>query len=154
MQDKVRKLVIRLREQADQLQKEKKLRLLTSIIMIVFSAFMQCYIMNVFMAPCNLISGGFTGLALLINKVCALVNINFPTQVGIIALNVPAAILCYKHISPRFTFLSCVQFFLVSFFISIFHFEPLPEERISLPNTFLVRFIGVSGTMYSSITAL
>ena len=44
-----------------QLQKEKKLRLLTSIIMIVFSAFMQCYIMNVFMAPCNLISGGFTG---------------------------------------------------------------------------------------------
>ena len=54
-----------------QLQKEKKLRLLTSIIMIVFSAFMQCYIMNVFMAPCNLISGGFTGLALLINKVCA-----------------------------------------------------------------------------------
>ena len=30
-----------------QLQKEKKLRLLTSTIMIVFSAFMQCYIMNV-----------------------------------------------------------------------------------------------------------
>ena len=130
LQDKVRKLVIRLREQADQLQKEKKLRLLTSIIMIVFSAFMQCYIMNVFMAPCNLISGGFTGLALLINKVCALVNINFPTQVGIIALNVPAAILCYKHISPRFTFLSCVQFFLVSFFISIFHFEPFFKDQI------------------------
>ena len=113
-----------------QIQKEKKLRLLTSIIMIVFSAFMQCYIMNVFMAPCNLISGGFTGLALLINKVCALWNINFPTQVGIIALNVPAAILCYKHISPRFTFLSCVQFFLVSFFISIFHFEPFFEDQI------------------------
>ena len=130
LQDKVRKLVIRLREQADQLQKEKKLRLLTSTIMIVFSAFMQCYIMNVFMAPCNLISGGFTGLALLINKVCALVNINFPTQVGIIALNVPAAILCYKHISPRFTFLSCVQFFLVSFFISIFHFEPFFKDQI------------------------
>ncbi len=113
-----------------QLQKEQKLRLLTSTIMIVFSAFMQCYIMNVFMAPCNLISGGFTGLALLINKVCALVNINFPTQIGIIALNVPAAILCYKHISPRFTFLSCVQFFLVSFFISIFHFEPFFEDQI------------------------
>ena len=113
-----------------QLQNEQKLRMLTSTIMIVFSAFMQCYIMNVFMAPCNLISGGFTGLALLINKVCALVNINFPTQIGIIALNVPAAILCYKHISPRFTFLSCVQFFLVSFFISIFHFEPFFEDQI------------------------
>ena len=91
-----------------QLQKEKKLRLLTSTIMIVFSAFMQCYIMNVFMAPCNLISGGFTGLALLINKVCALVNINFPTQVGIIALNVPAAILCYKHIFELCTILSSI----------------------------------------------
>ncbi len=113
-----------------ELQREKKLRLLTSTVMIVFSAFMQCYILNVFMAPCNLISGGFTGLALLINKVCALWNINFPTQVGIIALNVPAAILCYKHISPRFTFLSCIQFFLVSFFISILHFDPFFEDHI------------------------
>lgn len=118
---------------------------------------------------------------LLINKVCALVNFNFPTQVGIIALNVPAAILCYKHISPRFTFLSCVQFFLVSFFISIFHFEPFFKDQIlnvlfggflwgfsislalraggSTGGTdFIAQYVSSkihreSGTMYSSITA-
>ena len=32
--------------------------------------------------------------------------------------------------------------------------EDLLEEQISLPNTFLVRFIEAYGTMYSSITAL
>ena len=83
--------------------------------MIVFSAFMQCYIMNVFMAPCNLISGGFTGLALLINKVCALVNINFPTQVGIIALNVPAYINFDVEINNLFFILKIVLAVIILF---------------------------------------
>ena len=60
------------------LKKERKLRFCFSICTIVLSAFLQCYILNVFMDPCNLISGGFTGLALLIHKICALVHINFP----------------------------------------------------------------------------
>lgn len=93
------------------LKKERKLRFCFSICTIVLSAFLQCYILNVFMDPCNLISGGFTGLALLIHKICALVHINFPVQIGIILLNIPAAALCYKHISHRFTFLSCLNFF-------------------------------------------
>lgn len=112
------------------LKKERKLRFCFSICTIVLSAFLQCYILNVFMDPCNLISGGFTGLALLIHKICALVHINFPVQIGIILLNIPAAALCYKHISHRFTFLSCLNFFLVSFFLSTLHFEPFFRDEI------------------------
>lgn len=67
-----------------ELKREKKLKLCFSICLIVLSAIMQSLIMSIFMDPCNLISGGFTGLALLVNKVCALMNIKFPTSIGIL----------------------------------------------------------------------
>lgn len=113
-----------------ELKKEKRTRMIFSMLVITFSAFMQVYIMQVFMEPCNLLSGGFTGVALLINKIFGLFGMNFPTSIGILLLNAPAAILCYKHISPRFTFLSCMQFGLVSLFLEIFHFEPFFNDQI------------------------
>ena len=112
-----------------ELQKQKKIRFCISIFMVTLSAFVQVYIMQVFMEPSNLLSGGFTGISLLINKILALVGINFPVSVGIILLNAPAAILCYKYVSKRFTFLSCLQFGLVSLFLEIFTFEPFIDDQ-------------------------
>lgn len=106
------------------LHQNKNIRLLVSLTMITLSAFIQVYIMQVFMEPCNLLSGGFTGISLLVNKVLNLVGINFPVSAGIILLNVPAALLCYKYVSKRFAFLSCLQFVLVSLFLEFFTFEP------------------------------
>lgn len=113
-----------------ELKREKKAKLCFSMCLIILSALMQSLVMSIFMDPCNLISGGFTGLALLINKVFTLINIRFPTSIGILLLNLPAALLCYKHISPRFTLLSCLQFILVSFFITIVHVDPLFKDQI------------------------
>lgn len=110
------------------LQKNKNFRLTLSLLTVAFSAFIQVYIMQVFMEPCNLISGGFTGVSLLINKTLALFDIYFPVSLGILLLNAPAAILCYKHVSKRFTFLSCIQFSLVSLFLEIFHFTPFFDD--------------------------
>lgn len=112
-----------------ELQQRKKVRLMIGMAAVIISAFMQCYIMQVFMNPCNLLSGGFTGVALLINKILALVNIPFPVSVGIILLNLPAAFLCSKHISKRFTFLSCAQFLCVSLFLEIFSFDPFFDDQ-------------------------
>ena len=112
-----------------ELQKQKKIRFCISVFMVTLSAFVQVYIMQVFMEPSNLLSGGFTGISLLINKILALVGINFPVSVGIILLNAPAAILCYKYVSKRFTFLSCLQFGLVSLFLEIFTFEPFIDDQ-------------------------
>lgn len=112
-----------------ELQKQKRVRLIISICMIVASAFAQVYIMQVFMNPCNLISGGFTGISLLVNKICALFGINFPVSVGILALNLPAALLCYKYVSKRFAYLSCLQFGLVSLFLELFTFNPFFDDQ-------------------------
>lgn len=99
-----------------------------SAIKIIISAFLQVFIMQVFMKPCSLISGGFTGIALFLNQVGALFGIDLPTSLLIILLNVPVALFCYRAISKWFVFYSALQFFLVSLFLEIFHFQPMFYE--------------------------
>lgn len=106
------------------LLKNKKVSFSISLIKIIASAFLQAFVMQVFMNPCNLISGGFTGIALFMSRLAATMGINLSVSLLIICLNVPVALFCAKAISKRFVILSAVQFILVSLFLEIFHFEP------------------------------
>ena len=110
------------------LQKIKSIRFIISIIMIIASSFLQVYVINVFMDPCNLLSSGFTGVAILLNKISNLFGFNFSTSLGILALNIPAALLAYKSVSHRFTLLSCIQFILTSVFLQFLDFSPLFDD--------------------------
>lgn len=103
----------------------KKVHLVISVLMTIISAILQVLVMKVFMDPCNLISGGFTGIALFINKIGATLGIDLPTSVLIIVLNVPVAVFCYKAISKRFVYLSALQFVLVSVLLEVIHIDPL-----------------------------
>ena len=91
--------------QIHQLQKNKIARFIFSVLLIIASAWMQVYIIQVFMNPCDLLSSGFTGLSILISRITQLLGIDFSVSLGILVLNIPAALLCYKSVSHRFTFL-------------------------------------------------
>lgn len=108
----------------------QKWNFIFSILMILASSLLQVYVIQVFMNPCNLLSSGFTGVALLIHKIGALFDANISTSLLILCLNIPAAILCYKNISRRFTFLSCLQFICTSFFLQVLHFDPFFDDLI------------------------
>ena len=112
------------------LNKNKKIHFFVSLVMVITSAFIQVYIINVFMAPCNLISGGFTGISLFMNKVTRMLGFEIPTSIGVLVLNIPAALFCAKAISKRFVFMSCVQFMSVSFLLSVLHFEPIFDDMV------------------------
>ena len=76
-----------------------------TLITVILGAFVQAYVIKVFIQPANLLSSGFTGVAILIEKITSTYfHFSFSTSLGMIVLNVPVAILCYKSISPRFTF--------------------------------------------------
>lgn len=122
----------------------KRIHLVVSVIMVILSSFLQASIILTFLSPSNLISGGFTGFAMLISKVLDLFfSINFPISLGILLLNIPACLLCYKGISKRFTLLSCLQFGLVSFFLQVLHAHPLSHDLVL--NVFFGGFLyGVS----------
>ncbi len=112
-------MVIRMTKEIRHFSKNKNLHLILSVIMTILSAFIQVYVIQVFMNPCNLLSSGFTGVAILMHKICNLFNIHFSISLGILMLNIPAALICYKSVSKRFVFLSCLQFGLVSFFLAL-----------------------------------
>ncbi len=112
-----------------ELRKNKKIRFLITFICVITAAFLQAYVIQVFIRPANLLSSGFTGVAILVEKITSTYfNFSFSTSLGMILLNVPVAILCYKSISPRFTFFSLVEVFLASFFLKIIDFPPIFDD--------------------------
>ena len=111
------------------LRKNKKFRFLLTATAVVLAAFAQAYIIQVFIRPSDLLSSGFTGVAILIEKITSTYfGFSFSTSLGMILLNVPVAILCYKSISPRFTFFSLMEVFLASFFLKVIDFPPIFDD--------------------------
>lgn len=104
-------------------KQNKQFKFLISLLAVFFSALLQAYTLQAFVTPANLLSSGFTGVAILINKITGLYNINFSISLGMILLNIPVAMLCYKSISPKFTILSCLQVILSSFFLQFLSFN-------------------------------
>lgn len=115
---------------------------LLTLITVILGAFVQAYVIKVFIQPANLLSSGFTGVAILIEKITSTYfHFSFSTSLGMIVLNVPVAILCYKSISPRFTFFSLLEVFLASFFLKIIHFPPIFNSIILLIFGFMFGWI-------------
>lgn len=95
---------------------------------VIISALLQTYVIQAFIRPADLLSGGFTGVAILIEKITSLYGVNFSTSLGMLALNIPVAILCSRSISMRFTIYSMLQVGLASLFLQIFDFQPFFDD--------------------------
>ena len=106
-------------------KKNMLVRRLITILAVTASALLQTYVIQAFIRPANLLSSGFTGVAILIDRIASLYGHTISTSLGMLVLNIPVAILCSKSISMRFTFYSMLQVFLASFFLKVFHFKPL-----------------------------
>ena len=105
-------------------------RYLITIVAVIASSFLQTYAIKVFVEPANLLSSGFTGVAILIDRITSLYGFNFSTSLGLIVLNVPVAILCFKSIGKKFVISSLCQVFLTSFLLRICTFPPLFNDVI------------------------
>ena len=84
-------------------------RRIITILAVVGSALLQAFVIQAFIRPSNLLSSGFTGVAILIEKIVSLYGKTFSTSLGMLVLNIPVAILCSRSISMRFTFYSLIQ---------------------------------------------
>lgn len=114
-----------------ELRKNKKVRLFITTVSVVLAAYMQAAVIQAFIQPSDLLSSGFTGVAILIEKITSnFFGFSFSVSMGMILLNVPVAILCYKSISPKFTFFSLLQVFLASFFLKVLDFQPVFDDLL------------------------
>lgn len=112
-----------------ELRDNERFRGIFTFVSVLLAGFMQAAIIQVFMNPINLLSSGFTGVAILVEKITSMfLGFSFPVSIGMLALNIPVAIFCSKHISKRFTFFSLLQVFFASFFLKVLNFRPLFED--------------------------
>ena len=79
-------------ERALALGRYASVRRIITAACVAASALLQAYVIEAFVDPANLLAGGFTGIALLLDRAARLVGLSFPTSLGVLALNVPVAL--------------------------------------------------------------
>ena len=105
-----------------------KNRYLIMAAAVTVSALLQAFTMNVFLDPVQLLPSGFTGIAALLSRIAALAGISLTTSFGMVALNIPVALFCYRHIGKKFVLFSMVQVVLASVFLRVIKSEPLFDD--------------------------
>lgn len=110
--------------------KSKKAKFTFCLCGVLLSSLLQTYVIKTFMHSANLLSSGFTGVAILINKIISLYGLEMSTSLCMLLLNIPVALVCYKKISKKFTILSTVQFVTTSLFLKVLEFSILFEDVI------------------------
>lgn len=111
-------------------RKNRYVRYTITAIAVTAAALLQTFVIQTFIRPAGLLSGGFTGIAILIDMVTSLSGIQISTSLAMILLNIPVALICSRSISVKFTVFSLVEVFLASFFLQVLHFEPLFDDII------------------------
>lgn len=99
-----------------------------TLVCVIVSALIQAYVIQVFIRPAKLLSGGFTGIALLMELVAEKLGFSFPAQIGLLCINIPVGLFCARSISRRFTIFSFINVIFTSIFLEACHFQPIFDE--------------------------
>ena len=81
-------------------KKDRRVRIGMTLAAVIISALIQTYALQVFVRPAGIISGGFTGMAMLVERLGGLWGLNIPMQVTMVALNIPVALVFKQYFPP------------------------------------------------------
>ena len=110
------------------MRKNFAFRCAISFVAVLASALLQSYVILAFIRPAGLLSSGFTGLAILIDRITELYGFTVSTSLALVVLNLPVALMCCRSINVKFTVFSLLQVFFASFFLKVCHYTPLFED--------------------------
>ncbi len=93
------------------------------VIMVTLGTAVMAFSFSVFLAPKNIVSGGFSGLALILSNVFRdFFNINITRGVIYFILNVPIFIIAFRNLGKPFVFLSLLSMLVYSFCVDYIDF--------------------------------
>ena len=115
-------------------------------VCVTISALLQAFMIQTFIRPAELLSSGFTGIALLLELLAQKAGFSFPAQIGVLCINIPVGLFCARGISKRFSFFSFLNVFLLSFFLQVCNFQPIFKGE-PLLDVIFGGFIGGIGTV-------
>ena len=90
-------------------------------VAVTISAVLQTFLIQAFIQPADLLPSGLTGVAVLLDRVTSLGGVHIDISLGMLALNIPVALLCWSGISKRFVIFSMMQVVLSSLSVSYTH---------------------------------
>ncbi|MBS5587637.1 MAG: YitT family protein [[Clostridium] spiroforme] len=96
-----------------------KKRNIISFFAVLLSSLIMAFATKNLVRPAGILSGGFMGIAIMVEMVTELFGPGLPTSIGLLCLNIPVALFCAKKISSRFVFFSLMQVILTSFFLTL-----------------------------------
>lgn len=123
-------------ERLKRIRRRTVVRRFWTLISVIISAALQAYTIAAFVQPAGLLSSGFTGLAILIERITGLFGVHFSTSLGMIVLNIPVAALCWRSISRRFVVFSLLQVLLSSMLLRVFTGTPPLFDELLLQVVF------------------
>lgn len=103
---------------------------LLSLGAVMLSALIMAFATKNLVKPAGILSGGFMGVAIMIDMISELIGISIPTSIGLLCLNIPVALFCVKKISPRFVFFSLLQVGFMSLFLPLVPYISLFDDKI------------------------
>lgn len=112
--------------------KQKRLhKHLISLICVILSALVMAANIKSFVRAGDLFPGGFTGLTVLIQRICSeYFNFEISYTLVNVALNAIPAIIGYKTIGRKFTFYSLLMVFLSGLFVDLFPNIAITSDRL------------------------
>ena len=76
---------------------------------VLLCAFLQAFVLETFLLPTQLLSAGFTGVAILLNRISLeFTSYQISTSFFIVILNLPVALVCAKTVGKKFTLYSSI----------------------------------------------
>lgn len=108
----------------------KKRKCLISFSAVFLSSLIMAFATKNLVRPAGILSGGFMGIAIMVDMIGELIGISIPTSIGLLCLNIPVALFCAKKISPRFVFFSLLQVVFTSLFLPLVPRVLLFDDKI------------------------
>jgi len=109
------------------------------LTLIVLGAALMAFNINTFVKAGELIPGGFTGITVLIQKICLhYFSFNIPFSLVLYILNAVPAVICFRFVGKKFTLYSILMVFLCGLMTDF------------MPNMF-IEFIQTHDTLLSSV---
>ncbi len=98
---------------------------------VLLCAFIQAFVLETFLIPAQLLSAGFTGVAILLNRISLeFTSHQISTSFFIIVLNLPVALICAKTVGKKFTLYSSIEFIAAAAFLKWFDFSPIFHDTV------------------------
>src|SRR5690554_1925393 len=94
--------------------RNKEISTFKRVVYILIGSFIHSYAINALLVPHDLLTGGLTGIAMIIEHFTG-----FPVAITVVLLNIPLFIAGYRLISKRFVYFSMLGIFSMSFFLTL-----------------------------------